>query len=65
MHRNDFNNYSFLNDSQPFQIMEGIKFTSREIDIIACFLRGRTQKTIANFLSVAPRTIETHTRILC
>ena len=61
MQENDFGS-SFLNDFQPFQFIESIRFTHREIDIIACLLQGRTQKTIANFLSIAPRTVETHLR---
>lgn len=39
-----------------------IKFTHREIDIIAYLLSGKSAKTIANCLSIAPKTIETHMR---
>lgn len=39
-----------------------IKITSREMDIIACVLSGRTSKTIASFLSISPKTVETHIR---
>lgn len=48
--------------------IKGIEFTTREIDVIACILNGRTaQKTIASFLTtpsrtVSPRTVETHLR---
>jgi tetratricopeptide (TPR) repeat protein len=42
--------------------IKGSKFTQREIDIIACLLQGRSQKTIAALLSIAPRTVETHVR---
>lgn len=62
MQRHDFEGSSFLTHFQPFQEIEGVKFTHREIDIIACLLQGRTQKTIAHFLSIAPRTVETHLR---
>jgi tetratricopeptide (TPR) repeat protein/DNA-binding CsgD family transcriptional regulator len=39
-----------------------ISFTRREIDIISCLLSGRAAKTIAFFLKISPRTIETHMR---
>ena len=54
--------------SSPFTNMvllltiNGIKFTQREIDILACVLQGRSQKTVASLLSIAPRTVETHVR---
>jgi len=39
-----------------------IKFTRREIDIIAYLLSGRSAKTIAACLSISPKTIEAHMR---
>ncbi len=39
----------------------GVKFTPREVSLIACFVSGRSAKTIAAFLSIAPKTVETHT----
>lgn len=54
--------FFLLIDYMPLQTIKGIKFTRREIDIIACLLNGRSQKTIAAFLAIAPRTVETHTR---
>lgn len=42
--------------------INNIKFSQREIDIIACLLNGRTPKGIASLFSVSPRTIETHIR---
>ncbi|WP_032112707.1 helix-turn-helix transcriptional regulator [Candidatus Paracaedibacter symbiosus] len=47
---------------KQLDLINGIKFTSREIDIIACLLSGRAPKVIASFLSISPRTIETHIR---
>lgn len=44
------------------ETINNTRFTHREIDIIACLLSGRATKTIASFLSIAPRTVETHTR---
>lgn len=42
--------------------IEGIKFTRREIEIIAFMLSGRSRKKIAAFLSISPKTVENHTR---
>jgi DNA-binding CsgD family transcriptional regulator len=42
--------------------INGIAFTQREIDIIACILNGRTTKKIASLLLLAPKTIENHIR---
>ena len=37
-------------------------FTAREIDIIACVISARKTSKIAYFLSINPRTVETHVR---
>jgi|GEM_PF-661034 len=42
--------------------VNGIKLTRREVDIIAYLLSGKSAKTIAACLSIAPKTIETHMR---
>lgn len=39
-----------------------ISFTRREIDVMACLLSARKTSKIAYFLSVDPRTVETHIR---
>ena len=41
-------------------ILANIKFTSREIDIIACILHNRGEKKIAALLLISPRTVGTH-----
>lgn len=46
-------------------VINNIRFTSREIDVIACIMHGKNIKGVANFLSnddkqVETRTIETH-----
>lgn len=46
-------------------VINNIRFTSREIDVIACIMHGKNIKGVANFLSnddkqVEVRTIETH-----
>lgn len=48
--------------SNLLEAINGIKFTSRELDVIACVLSGRPVKTIASFLSIAPKTVEHHVR---
>jgi tetratricopeptide (TPR) repeat protein/DNA-binding CsgD family transcriptional regulator len=42
--------------------INGVKFTPREIDIIACLLSARRTSQIASILSIAPRTVTTHFR---
>ena len=42
------------------QAMSGIKFTLREIDVIACIANNRGTKKIASILSISPRTASTH-----
>jgi len=42
--------------------INGIKFTPREIDIIACILGGRGRKTSGSLLSIAEKTVESHIR---
>ncbi len=46
---------------QTLQIGNWI-FTPREIDIIACYISGRSSKHIAALLSLSPNTVEVHTR---
>lgn len=40
--------------------ISNIRFTSREIDVLACLLHTRKEKKIAEILSISPRTVETH-----
>ncbi len=59
------NKFHFLEekDAETIQIISGKKFTLREVDIISCIINGRTsKKTIAQTLSISPRTVNTHTR---
>lgn len=46
----------------PIKTINGIKFTSREIDIMACILGRRTAKKVAFSLQISPKTVENHTR---
>lgn len=43
-------------------IINNIYFTVREIDMMACILSARKTSKIAYFLSINPRTVETHIR---
>lgn len=40
--------------------INGILFTPREIDVIACLLSARGTKKIASFLSILPKTVRNH-----
>ncbi len=40
--------------------LNGVKLSKREVDIIACTLSGRSAKGTAQFLSMAPKTVESH-----
>jgi len=42
--------------------INGINFTRREIDVIACTLSGKISKKIALLLSISPKTVENHMR---
>jgi DNA-binding CsgD family transcriptional regulator len=48
--------------SKKLNEIGGIKFTPREIDIIACIIHNRGDKKIATLLVISPRTVETHIR---
>lgn len=50
--RNIFNNH--------LSTISGIRFTFREIEVMACILHNRGDKKIASILSVSPRTVSTH-----
>jgi DNA-binding CsgD family transcriptional regulator len=57
-----YNPHSFSPDFcyENVETIKDVKFTHREIDIIACLISGRSVKAIALFLSINPRTVETH-----
>ena len=40
--------------------INGIHFTAREIDVVACLLGGRSTKKIAAFLLISSKTVENH-----
>lgn len=43
-------------------IIDGMSFTRREVDVIACIVSGRSAKKIASLLTISPKTVENHTR---
>ncbi len=54
-----YNNRSEIYN-EYLKILTNIKFTSREIDVIACILHNRGEKKIAALLLISPRTVGTH-----
>lgn len=47
-------------ENDKLHTISNIRFTCREIDILACLLHNRKEKKIAEILSISPRTVETH-----
>ncbi|MCC8399083.1 MAG: tetratricopeptide repeat protein [Rickettsia endosymbiont of Platyusa sonomae] len=46
--------------SLKLEIINNVKFSRREIDVIACVIAGRGSKTIASLLTIAPKTVDAH-----
>ncbi len=44
--------------------INGVNFTAREIDIIACLFNARGTSRTASLLNISPRTVENHVRNL-
>ena len=40
--------------------INGIEFSFREIEILACIIKGRSRKTIAIILHISPETVHSH-----
>lgn len=43
-------------------VINNINITSRELDVIACLIGGRSSKKIASFLLISAKTVENHIR---
>lgn len=58
------NDFLLLHDTYAKQLatINGVSFTRREIDVIACLLSIRGTNKIASILSIAPNTVLVHTR---
>ena len=41
-------------------VIDGIRFTRREVDVIACLLHARSTSKISSLLNIAPTTVITH-----
>ncbi len=50
------------NDKYDVSIINGVKCTPREIDIISCIINGRNTKSTAKILGISTKTVENHTR---
>jgi tetratricopeptide (TPR) repeat protein len=46
--------------NQDLAVINEIKFTRRQIDVIAFIVNGRSTKKIASFLTISPKTIDIH-----
>ncbi|AIL13562.1 hypothetical protein IM40_08825 [Candidatus Paracaedimonas acanthamoebae] len=49
-------------DPKDLEKINGVKFTFREIDILAFMFHGKSTKKTASLLSISPRTVENHVR---
>lgn len=49
---------------RDLEVINEIKFTPREIEVIAFIVSGRATKKIASFLSLSPKTVITTYTIL-
>jgi DNA-binding CsgD family transcriptional regulator len=49
-----------LDSSLKIFSISNIKFTRREVDVLACVIHNRKEKKIAELLSISPRTVESH-----
>lgn len=47
-------------NTKNLNFISGIRFTFREVEVLACLLHNRKEKKIANILSISPRTVESH-----
>jgi len=45
---------------EHLKVINDVKFTYREIDVVACILHQRGEKKMASLLSISPRTISAH-----
>ena len=48
--------------SSYLQTINAIRFSRREIDVVACLLKRRSTKKIASILGMSPKTVATHLR---
>ncbi len=46
--------------NKHLETIGGVRFTPREVDVVACILNGRSAKTIPSLLSISPKTVSAH-----
>lgn len=61
MNNNEIN-YTHDEYVQHLRVINGVHFTHREVDILACIVSGRGAKMISSFLTISPKIAEAHTR---
>lgn len=44
------------------ELINGIKFTGREVEIMSCIISGKSSKSISGLLNISPHTVNTHLR---
>lgn len=59
MGKSELNFKDNLPDEELF-MLNNIRFTPREIDILVCLLNAKSTKKIASFLSIEPKTVRNH-----
>lgn len=52
----------FITYSERVKNINGITFTAREVDIISILISGKSTGTIATYLNIAPKTVESNVR---
>lgn len=58
LHTSCKRNYEFY--KEHLSLINDLKFTHRETDVLACILHNRGEKKIASVLSISPRTVSVH-----
>jgi DNA-binding CsgD family transcriptional regulator len=58
--RDQVSNFDFEQPLNPIQTVNGMKFTPREIDMLASILSGMSAKVMASFLDISVKTLEGH-----
>ena len=56
--------FSYEKTIELLKSVNGVALSPRELDTVACLLSGKGVKSIAFFLSLSPRTVETHIRAI-
>ncbi len=59
---NGLNHYGDRMEKSQVLTINKVTFTRREIDIMACILHCRGSKKVGEIISIAPKTVDAHTR---